>query len=899
MRGNASLVFVAHRPRRRARWVLPCTLLAVSALLGSVFRADALPTPANCQADPGGANDRPGQRDVTRFCVERGDGAPWELLAAIQLDETRVSGSNTIDSCALLNTDADAFANLAVCVTLRGGSGDLTELKLLRLFICEDTKADKCMGSLLVAGPYETACEVTHPDTDPFSPAADDGPGDDYPYDSQVVCAIDLDDFGVSPPEPSLLDTCSYPSSIPNSDSDDCILYSACSTAAECDDANACTADSCDASGVCVYTAQYGAECSDGLFCTGPESCNVLGFCQANESPLNCTDGVSCTIDSCNELGDVCVHDPRNSLCDDGAYCSGVETCDPLAGCLAGTSPNCGDTVACTVDSCDEVADGCSHAPSDIACDDGAWCTGVESCDASAGCSAGTAPNCDDSVACTVDTCQEATDSCSHRPDDRACGDGLFCNGTESCNPLAGCAPGSPADCDDAVGCTIDTCNEEADVCVNAPYNTACDDDLFCNGVEVCDPVAGCQIGTEPCIGPAVCSEEANACLGCTSNADCDNTVYCDGAETCNPQTAACAPAAPVNCDDGVACTLDSCSEASDGCEHAANDTVCDNGFFCDGTETCDPLAGCEAGSTAACDDGIACTTDTCDETADRCSHETDDDACDNGRFCDGVETCSAAIGCDGGEAPPCEADGFDCSIETCDEETGECISDFSRCVCGDREIIFPEECEPPARAGTFEDCNNGIDDDGDGDADCVDIDCEPGSDRGIVCDENCRLDRLCARVANDPATITFNRRAGPDSFWMHGRFPIDTEPDPLAEGIEIEISNGVQPIYAASLGTGDLTGNAADGRRFKFRDKDARRLGAASARGGLGTVSLAFTMVDGQPHLAFRVRAYGDFSAATHRVMSSQVAVGGEVGALTEEWSAAPRRWYLRQRDF
>lgn len=872
--------------------------LALATVLGPAFAAEALPLPVNCQVDPRGANDRPGQRDVTMFCVDRGNGAPWELHAALSFDETTVRGSNTMDSCALFNTDGDAFANLAVCVTLDGGGGDnLTRLQSVRLFTCDNRKADKCMGPVPVPGPYTTSCEVTHPDTDPFSPAAEGGPGDDYPYDTQVVCAIDLDDFGVSPPDPRMLDACSFPSSVPNSDAEDCILYSDCVADVACDDGNDCTVDVCDSSGVCMHLADAAAACTDGLFCTGAEYCNSLGFCESAGVPVSCDDGVECTIDDCDEMHDRCVNDPRNSICDDGLYCTGLESCDPESGCTSGEPPDCSDSVSCTVDSCDESSGSCTHVPSDAACEDGSWCNGSETCDADAGCLAGAAPDCSDGIACTLDSCDEAADACRYAAVDGSCSDDLFCNGQEVCDPQLGCRPGEAPDCDDNVGCTADACSEMADVCVNTPENSACDDGEYCNGVELCDPVADCQVGTEPCLGPAICSESTDTCVGCLGDAECDNGVYCDGAETCDAETATCEPGEPVRCDDGVACTLDSCNESAGACEHEPNAAMCDNGRFCDGEETCNPLLGCVAGPTAACDDGIACTVDSCNEAADRCSHKADDAVCDNGRFCDGEEVCNTSSGCEEGEPPTCRPDRFECTIEECDDSANACVSDYAYCVCGDREITLLEECEPPARAGTFEDCNNGVDDDGDGDIDCTDVDCEAGSPRGIVCDENCNLDRLCAPVSKDPALIRFHRRSGPDSFWMHGRFPIDGTPDPLAEGIQIEISNGVQPIYVATLGAGDLT--AVKGKRFRFRDKDARHLGSSSARNGLGMVSLLLKSIRGEPYISFRVRAYGDFSSATHRVMSSQITIGGEVGSLTEEWTAKPRRWILRQRDF
>ena len=144
-------------------------LLAVG--LGLPTAASALLVPTNCQVDPRGANDRPGQRDVTKFCVEQGDGSPYELHTIVDLDEIRVTGANTIDACALFNTDDDAFVNLAVCVTMQGSgaaNGNLTVFKDLRLFTCSDKKADRCMNATMLPPPYSTTCEVSHP---PLIPA--------------------------------------------------------------------------------------------------------------------------------------------------------------------------------------------------------------------------------------------------------------------------------------------------------------------------------------------------------------------------------------------------------------------------------------------------------------------------------------------------------------------------------------------------------------------------------------------------------------------------------------------------------------------------------------------------------------------------------------------------------
>ncbi len=70
----------------------------------------------------------------------------------------------------------------------------------------------------------------------------------------------------------------------------------------------------------------------------------------------------------------------------------------------------------------------------------------------------------------------------------------------------------------------------------------------------------------------------------CTTGEDCG--LYCNGEETCD--AGSCQSGTPVDCDDGVACTADSCDEDADACVNTADDGLCDNGDYCDGAETCD-----------------------------------------------------------------------------------------------------------------------------------------------------------------------------------------------------------------------------------------------------------------------------------------------------------------------
>ncbi len=284
----------------------------------------------------------------------------------------------------------------------------------------------------------------------------------------------------------------------------------------------------------------------------------------------------------------------------------------------------------------------------DADCDNGIYCDGVETCHPTQGCQPGTPVSCDDGIACTADSCNEATDSCDAAPNDAACDNGQFCDGAETCNVALGCQAGTPVSCDDGFSCTVDSCNEATDSCDRNPDNGACDDGLFCNGGETCDVMTGCQSGTDPC-GGQVCNEATDTC-GCTSNAECDDGVYCNGAEQC--VAGSCQTGTAVSCDDGIACTVDACNEATDSCDYTGDDAVCDNGLFCDGAETCDLVLGCQAAPAVDCSGWAdSCNDGVCNEATDSCEAAPviDGQVCDNGDAC-GIDTCQAGV-C---QAAPC-----------------------------------------------------------------------------------------------------------------------------------------------------------------------------------------------------------------------------------------------------
>lgn len=77
-------------------------------------------------------------------------------------------------------------------------------------------------------------------------------------------------------------------------------------------------------------------------------------------SSAECDDADACTTDACT--GGACTRTPV--VCDDGDACTD-DACDPATGC-ATTPTSCDDGDACTVDSCDSAI-GCAHAPTAVA----------------------------------------------------------------------------------------------------------------------------------------------------------------------------------------------------------------------------------------------------------------------------------------------------------------------------------------------------------------------------------------------------------------------------------------------------------------------------------------------------------------------------------------------------
>ncbi|MGA7677200.1 MAG: hypothetical protein WCA51_02360 [Dehalococcoidia bacterium] len=131
----------------------------------------------------------------------------------------------------------------------------------------------------------------------------------------------------------------------------------------------------------------------------------------------------------------------------------------------------------------------------------------------------------------------------------------------------------------------------------------------------------------------------------------------------------------PADCNDGLFCTDDSC--VSGVCQHTNNTLACNDGNACTTSDTCSGGV-CVGGAAPNCNDSVACTTDSCDPV-NGCVHTPVNSACADGTVCNGAETCDAVLGCQSGTALNCD-DGVACTTDSCDPVNG-CVHDAIACA--------------------------------------------------------------------------------------------------------------------------------------------------------------------------------------------------------------------------
>jgi len=457
-------------------------------------------------------------------------------------------------------------------------------------------------------------------------------------------------------------------------DANACTIGDACSDGeclpgaeTECSDGNVCTSADCDTAAGCTYAANDEATpCSDGDVCTVGDLCAETACLPGAQTV--CEDGNACTSDSCDKLSG-CEFAQTTAACDDANACTEGDVCG--GGVCAGSAKVCNDSNPCTDDACNPES-GCVFTANSAACDDANACTKNDVC--AVGTCAGVAYSCSASDAChDVGTCKgDGTCSNPAKAGGAACSDGSLCTVNDACSAGV-CLPGAQTVCDDANGCTSDTCVSLAG-CVFIATTTGCDDNNACTEGDVC--------GGSSCGGSAKVCNDSNPCTD----------------DSCNPASGCVFTANTAACNDNNACTKNDVCAASvcagvaytcsalDACHDVGTckgDGTCTNPAKADGAACVDANlcttgdkclgGGCTGGSGALnCDDSKPCTTDGC-VAATGCTHVSGNDGatCSDGDACTVGDVCAAGV-CKG-TAPICGNGSCDCG-----ETAASCAADCS-----------------------------------------------------------------------------------------------------------------------------------------------------------------------------------------------------------------------------
>lgn len=186
----------------------------------------------------------------------------------------------------------------------------------------------------------------------------------------------------------------------------------------------------------CPVACSSDAECDDGLYCNGAETCTA-GVCQSG-SPV---------------------------VCDDGLFCNGIETCNEgTATCDPGTPVTCDDGNACTTDTCNISTDACESVIDVFPCDGNGICEAGEDCNNSDDCIGGQAGE----AVCGNNVCETA--------------DGEDCfNCPQDCNSRTGGKPANRYCCGDTIGCSDGRCSGDGNTCSDvSTVSSYCCGDLVC-----------------------------------------------------------------------------------------------------------------------------------------------------------------------------------------------------------------------------------------------------------------------------------------------------------------------------------------------------------------------------------------------------------------------------------
>jgi len=164
-------------------------------------------------------------------------------------------------------------------------------------------------------------------------------------------------------------------------------------------------------------------------------------------------------------------------------------------------------------------------------------------------------------------------------------------------------------------------------------------DDSLCDDGNACNGAEFCQrVGSDVIQDLCACGTPPGDGTACS-----DDGTFCNGNEVCSGGTCSGHTGDPCKANPDV-CN-DTCNEKAHNCL-SPNGTVCDDTVNCTTGDVC--TAGACAGTPIQCSDGISCTVDACDEPtglcqfdASKCPCQTDAD-CNDGNVCTDEFCCTS-----------------------------------------------------------------------------------------------------------------------------------------------------------------------------------------------------------------------------------------------------------------
>ncbi|MBR56949.1 MAG: hypothetical protein CMH54_02705 [Myxococcales bacterium] len=333
---------------------------------------------------------------------------------------------------------------------------------------------------------------------------------------------------------------------------------------------------------------------------------------------------------------------------------------------------------------------------------------------------------CDDGNDCTQDEC-EAGICVSVASIGAPCDDHNLCTQDEVCLSDGSCGAGVPMTvmtdscrvcvCDPATGLTCET----------KPVGTLCNDDDCCTSSDMCmacNPLeAGCNEAGVSCQGfdydcedENNCTQNSCACLDeepvCLSEAWPDGTqcVYSENLCTEGDHCVAglCQPGVVLSLDDGNPCTLDSCVKG-DVVHEPVLEGQCDDGNECTMGDHCF-LGTCVGSETVECELPDVCAGAASCVPGEGCvvSWLPEGAACEDQDLCSIESICSADHECVGTVDKLCD-DGKDCTMDSCDMVTGDCVHIALAGGCDDGDLCTHDDlCQPDGEClGEPLDCSN------------------------------------------------------------------------------------------------------------------------------------------------------------------------------------------------